>query len=119
MTWEELQLFLQSKVFLIGLTFIDQDGRLIEQYQTSGTVVELTDDGLLRFKRVDGSLFELPYDQETINKAAEGEYKERATGNIIINPDYITAWEIQVNRIDEIEDVKQNGYVPCLMFDEA
>lgn len=110
MTWTELQKFLKGKVFLISLTFVDQDGKLIEQYQTSGTVDKLTNEGLLRFKRADGSIFRLPYDKETIEEAAEGEYKERATGNIIINPDYITTWEIQVNRIDNIEDIKQNGY---------
>lgn len=112
MTWKELQIFLKGKVFLIGLTFVDQDEELIEQYQTSGTVDELTDDGLFHFKRTDGSLFQLPYDNETIREAAEGEYRERATGNIIINPDYTTTWEIQVNSTDNIEDMKQNGYTP-------
>ncbi|MDR2009532.1 MAG: hypothetical protein LBQ22_03530 [Bacteroidales bacterium] len=110
MTWTELQTFLKGKVFLIGLTFIDQDENLIEQYQTSGTVDELTDDGLLRFKRTDGNYFQLPYDNETISEVAEGEYRERATGNIIINPDYITTWKIQVNQTDNIENMKQNGY---------
>lgn len=113
MTWTELQTFLKGKVFLIGLTFVDQDNELIEQYQTSGMVDELTDDGLFRFKRADGSFFQLPYENETINEAAKGEYRERATGNIIINPDYITSWEIQVSRTDNIENMKQNGYTPA------
>lgn len=42
MTRKELQTFLKGKVFLIGLTFIDDDEKLVEQYQTSGTVGELT-----------------------------------------------------------------------------
>ena len=84
MTWTEPQKFLNGKVFLIGLTFVDQDNKLIEQYQTSGTVDELTNEGLFHFKRADGSIFLLPYDNETIKEVAEGEYRERATGNIII-----------------------------------
>src|SRR5580765_6390932 len=111
MTWEELQMFLKGKVFLIGLTFIDKDEKLIEQYQTSGIVEELTDFGLFKFKRTDGSIFQLPYDKETIKQAAKGEYKEKATGNIITDPDYITTWEIVVNNREEILEHKQKGFI--------
>ncbi len=112
MTREELQTFLKGKVFLIGLTFIDEDEKLVEQYQSSGTVGELTDNGFLKFNRNDGSVFQLPYDKEAINEAAEGEYKEKATGNIIINPDYITTWTIHVKRTDSLDEIKQNGFMP-------
>lgn len=112
MTWKELQTFLKGKVFLIGLTFIDQDENLIEQYQTSGTVDELTDEGFLQFNRNDGSTFHLPYDKRAIKEAAEGEYRERATGNIIVNPDYITTWTITAKSADNLNEMKQNGFMP-------
>ena len=112
MTWEELQVFFNGKVFLIGLTFVDQDKNVIEQYQTSGTVNELTDDGLLIFKRADGSLFQLPFDEEAIRVTPEGEYRERTTGNVITNPDYITTWEIIINNSEELDEMKRNGYIP-------
>lgn len=111
MTWEEFRIFIKGKVFLIGLTFLDKNEQLIQQYQTSGTVDELDDNGIFKFKRIDGSIFQLPYDQETINEAAEGKYTEKGTGNIIINPDYITTWEIIVNNMENMEKIKQNGYV--------
>ena len=57
-----LQEFLQGKVFLIGLTFIDNKGDLIEQYQTHGIVSELTDDGLIRIKRKDNVTPALDFD---------------------------------------------------------
>ena len=112
MTWEEFQMFLKGKIFLIGLTFVDQDEKLIEQYQTSGTVNELTDDGLLIFKRADGSLFQLPFDKETIREAPKGEYREKSTGNVIVNPDYITTWEIKVDSTDNLDEMKREGYIP-------
>ncbi len=90
MSLEKHQTFLKGKVFLIGLTFIDEDGNVIEQYQTSGFVDELTEKGFLKFIRTNGSVFQLPYDERAIKEAAEGEYSEKSTGNIIINPDYIT-----------------------------
>jgi hypothetical protein len=112
MTWEEFQKFIKGKVFLIGLTFVDSDEQLIEQYQTSGTVEKLDDSGIFKFRRLDGSIFQLPYDQETINEAYEGEYRERETGNIITNPDFITTWKIVVNNADNLEEMKLNGYNP-------
>jgi hypothetical protein len=111
MTWEQLQKFLKAKVFLIGLTFIDQDEKIIEQYQTSGTLFELSDSGLLRFTRRDGSIFQMPYDKDTIKKAVAGEYREKSTGDIIVNPDYITTWEIKVKHSEDISEIKQRGYI--------
>ena len=112
MTWPELQTFLKGKFFLIGLTFIDQDGNVLEQYQTSGIVDELTDKGFLKFNRNNASMFQLPYDKRAIKEAAEGEYSEKSTGNIIINPDYITTWTIDVKTIDNLDEMKQNGFMP-------
>ncbi len=44
MNWEQLKEHLKGKTFLIGLSFVDKNGELIEQYQTHGKVVELTND---------------------------------------------------------------------------
>jgi len=110
MTWEELKIFFKGKVFLIGLTFMDEDGNVIEQYQTSGMVEELTDNGFFKFNRNNACTFQLPYDERAIKKAAEGEYSEKSTRNIIINPDYITTWTIDVKSTDNLDDMKQNGF---------
>ncbi len=112
MTYEQLQEYLQGKVFLIGLTFIDNEGELIEKYQTHGIVSELTDNGLIRIKRKDNSIFQMPYIKDTINKADKGEYKLRATKEVIIDPDYIMTWEIRTNGNNNLENSKMYGYVP-------
>ena len=112
MTYGQLQEYLQGKVFLIGLTFIDKEGELIEQYQTYGTVSELTNEGLIRIKRKDETIFQMPYDKETINKAENGEYRLRATKEVVINPDYIMTWEISTNGNEDLEKTKMYGYIP-------
>jgi len=112
MTWERLQEYLKGKIFLIGLTFVDKKGDLIEQYQTNGIVSELTNDGLFKIKRKDGSIFQMPYDKDTIKKADKGEYRERATGEIIKDPDFIMTWEITTTANDNLEMTKRNGYIP-------
>lgn len=113
MTWEELQNYLKSKLFLVGLTFVDENGILKEQYQTHGTVLELKNDGLIKFIREDKSIFQIPYDNETINKAEKGEYRERSTGQIIKNPDYMMSWEISITENDNINNIKEVGFIPA------
>ena len=111
MTWPQLQMFLKGKVFLIGLTFLDADNNPVEDYETSGTVEELTDEGMLVFKKADGNRFQLPYEPQTVHTADKGHYREKETGNIIVDPDFMTIWKIRVTDGDDLEEVKRNGYV--------
>lgn len=111
MTWDESKEYLKEKVFLIGLSFVDKNGDLIEQYQTHGTIVELTDNGLFKIKREDNSIFQMPYDSETIKKADKGEYRERSTGQIVKDPDYIMTWEITINENGDTNEIKKVGFV--------
>lgn len=112
MTWEQLQEFLKNKTFLIGLNFIDERGELIEQYQTHGIVSELTNEGLFKIKRKDGSIFQMPYDKNTIQKVDKGEYREKATGIIIKDPDYTMTWEILTTADDNLDHIKKHGFIP-------
>ena len=61
MDWKALQELLVGKVFLIGLTFVDSKDNIVHQYQTSGTVKELTNEGILKFIRIDESDYQMPY----------------------------------------------------------
>jgi len=112
MIGRKLQEFLlKGKVFVIGLTFVDKNGQLIERYQTHGTVVGLTNNGILKLMREDNSIFQMPYDKETIEKAKSGDYKAKSTGQIIRNPDYIATWEITIPDHVDTEDLKKHGFV--------
>ncbi|MNK05490.1 hypothetical protein D3C87_233730 [compost metagenome] len=112
MNWRQFQRYLKGKVFLIGLTFVDRDGKVIERYQTHGRVKRLTNDGIFKIEKDDHSLFQIPYDKDTIRLAKEGQYREKATGEIIDHADYIMTWEIVTDRTDDLEQVKQFGYIP-------
>lgn len=105
------QAALAGKLFLIGLTFLNESGSEIEEWETSGTVEELTDEGLLKFRRADGSLFCLPYEPATIHRAGKGDYFERATGAVITDPDFITTWKIKVHGAEDIAVLKREGYL--------
>jgi len=112
MTWIKLQEFLlKGKVFVIGLSFVDKDGQLIEQYQTHGTVIGLTSNGLLKILREDNSIFQMPFDKEIIEKAKKGEYREKTTGQIIQDPDFMATWEITIPDNADFEETKKYGFV--------
>ncbi|WP_430405988.1 hypothetical protein [Fluviicola sp.] len=119
MTWRELRNHLKGKVFLIGLTFVDQEGKVMEVYQTHGTVSKLTVDGFFKIRRADNSIFTIPYNRDTIKAAKEGEYREKTTGEIIKNPDFIMTWEVKTATHDKLEDIKKNGYTPTFDYSET
>lgn len=119
MTWRQLRNYLKGKTFLIGLTFLDQEGETIEQYQTHGTVVKLTVDGFFKIRRADDSIFTIPYARDTIKIAKQGEYREKITGETIKDPDFIMIWKIKITGHDNIEDIKKHGYKPFFEYSES
>jgi hypothetical protein len=116
MTWRQLRNHLKGKVFLIGLNFVDQNEEIIEQYQTHGTVNKLTIDGFFKIRRADNTIFTIPYEKDTIKEALEGEYREKTTGEIITNPDYIMTWEIKTTPDTDLDEIKNRGYKPTLEY---
>lgn len=106
------QAFLKGKVFLIQLSFFDPNEKLIEIYQTVGIVEEMLGNGLIRFRRREGGIFQLPYDEDVIEPLTEGEYKETKTGEKVAHPDYMMKWQINVNTRANLEDIKLRGYMP-------
>jgi hypothetical protein len=111
MNQEKLKKYYKEKVFLIGLTFLNKEGTVIEQYQTHGTFSELTDSGIIKISKLDKSIFHLPYDKETIKKAEKGDYKEKTTGIVVKNPDFIVMWEITIRNIEDINQIMKHGYI--------
>jgi len=87
-----------GKTILIGLTYYTANDEFIEQKQYWGRVVESNENRIL-VKLSDGEIFGLPPDLSSTQVAAPGEYRLRSTGEIVVNPDYLTTWNI--NRPEE------------------
>ncbi len=82
-----------GKTILIGLTYFTADNKFIEQKQYWGTVTESSEEKILvRLKS--GELFGLPPNLSSTRVAPPGEYRLRSTGEIVVNPDYLTTWNI-------------------------
>ncbi len=86
---------LVGKLILVGLTHNDHAGNFVRRSQIFGRVI-LADRLLgicIRDERT-GEETCLPPDTRGVRPAAPGEYQNRATGEIVHDPDYLAAWTI-------------------------
>ena len=82
-----------GKVMLIGLSYFNQNNELVRQAQYWGTVVE-ANETRIAVRRENGKLFTLPPDLESTHPAPEGEYRLNSTGEVVVNPDFLSTWSI-------------------------
>ena len=82
-----------DKVILIGLTYYTADGVLMERKQYWGTVVEANEKGIA-VRLNNGEILSLPPNLSSTKKAPPGEYRLRTTGELIVDPDYLSTWNI-------------------------
>lgn len=100
-----------GKKILIGIRYYNLKDELVEQFQTSGIIDSITSDEI-RIKRENKKeLFIIPNDDRAIIKAKPGKYRERESGKVIINPDFISQWAIQGNGSEEnLKEYKEFGF---------
>ncbi len=82
-----------GKVLLVGLTYYTRDNVFIEQRQYWGTVIESEDD-VICLKQKNGKIFTLPPDLSSIKPAPPGEYRLDSTGEVVIDPDFLSTWAV-------------------------
>ena len=94
-----------GKLILIGIRYYNNNNELLEQYQTSG-IIEI------KIKRENyKELFTIPNDDRAIIEAKPGDYRERQSGKVIKNPDYISQWTVTGNGSKEnIDNYKEKGF---------
>ena len=94
---DDLAQRLLGKVMLVGLTYVGVDGGVVEQQQFFGQAVSVDSrKGILLVLSGarTGDRFNLPPDTRAIDAAAPGEYRLRATGDVVVNPDYTAMFSI-------------------------
>src|SRR5512143_1823033 len=81
-----------DRTLLLGITENDHQGVFIRRRQVFGTVtVADRYRGICLKDAKDGSDFWLPPDTRGSNVARPGEYRNRATGEVVKDPDYLGA----------------------------
>lgn len=100
-----------GKVLLIGITLLDDNEELIEQFQVFGEIIRCNSDGVVIHKNGTNQEFTIPPDFENITLAQPGEYKLRSTGEVVTDPDYISSWTVNNSSHERAEEYKKIGFV--------
>lgn len=91
---EQVQKFL-NKHIIIGITVYDHNENFIEQFQLHGDIVRISlKEGIVVKLSNSDESYTLPPDLSSIVEAPIGEYRFRSSGEVVINPDYMTTWTI-------------------------
>ena len=84
-----------NKTIVIGLTYIDANGKETEKMQFWGTIIKVDNKaGIEVFNETTHSTLTLPLDLTAIEATRPGIYTLKSSGEIVANPDYIATWII-------------------------
>jgi hypothetical protein len=84
-----------GKTFLLGLSFADESGAVIEKVQVYGKAVRVTEEeGVVVRLDGDDEEYRLPKDVKIL-PAAKGEYVLLSSAEVITDPDFLAAWTIR------------------------
>lgn len=105
-----------NKTALVGLSYFDKQGELLQQRQLCGVVVETDQEKGIALKLLSSQTkseqegetpavehFVLPASLNCWFKAPSGYYKNPESGVDIENPDFLVTWNIHQNQ-EEVED---------------
>lgn len=77
---------------LVGITYLDDDGSVVNVRQFVGTVVEV--DPIVAIDSGDDELFTLPPENEAFSRAEPGSYPLGDTDEVVVDPDFLTTWSV-------------------------
>ena len=88
-----------GKVVLVGVTRYGGDGQVQGLEQYAGTVLRISaDEGVVLADEDDGHEHYLPPMLDQYQRAEPGEYRMRNSGMIVVDPDYLTAWDLHAQQ---------------------
>jgi hypothetical protein len=100
-----------GKILLVGITLLDENEELIEQIQVYGPIIRIDEKGVIIKRNGCGSEFGIPSDFNNINEAKPGEYKLRSTGELVVNPDYISSWTVNKATKNSVDEYSKSGFI--------
>ncbi|GAB3245726.1 hypothetical protein [Kineosporia babensis] len=79
---------------LVGITFLDESGNVTNAQQFCGRVLEVADGVVVVERPGEPEPAVLPADVAAYRKAQSGRYTLRDTGQIVIDPDFVSTWQV-------------------------
>jgi len=90
-----------GKRLLVGIRWTSKD-EVVREEQFHGLILEADQEGLVVERADTGSRVVLP---PQLRVAASGEYRLRATGEIIRDPDYLATWKFDQDELPHLPEV--------------
>jgi hypothetical protein len=87
---------------LVGLTYRNDDGTVDRQEQFHGFVTRADASAVAIQVWGTDRVFYLPPDLRNYQPAEPGEYRLRSTGEVVVDPDFITTWTLTGESKDDI-----------------
>jgi hypothetical protein len=100
---------LVGRVALVGVTGVDEHDEVVGKFQLHGVVQRADEDGIV-LARAGGGEFSLPPAPDWFEPAGPGEYRLRATGEVVVDPDYLVTVTVQVAPGGSLADLEQSGF---------
>jgi hypothetical protein len=85
-------------LLLIGVTVLDAAGGVTDKFQVYGRVSSADQTGGIDVKlrgNREGETYTLPPDTRAFRRAKPGNYTLKATGEVVVDPDFTTSWTFQ------------------------
>ena len=99
---EERARFLLGRTVSAGVTALSSADEPIEQRQYAGLVTAVDEGRGVTLQLDDGSNYTLPPDLRPFEEARPGEYRPRSSGKIVLDPDYVCTWSMQMRSANDL-----------------
>jgi hypothetical protein len=116
--WDEARgRSLVGKTVLIGLTFTTAEGEVMEQLQRHGVIESADPEEGMAVRLIgpgqswDRELYTLPPDLSSLSEAAPGAYRLRSTGETIVDPDFMSTWEIRAPSAEDTTPEQRRAWL--------
>jgi hypothetical protein len=79
---------------LVGITYVDADGEVLGREQFCGEVLDVGEGVVVVARPGEPEPAVLPADEEAYEPAPPGRYTLAGTGEVIVDPDWLTTWMV-------------------------
>lgn len=91
--------FLLNKYVIVGLTYVDENEKVLDTIQLHGRIVRINlTEGVVVRREDKYEEYMFPPDLSAFEPAKAGEYRLAKTGEVILDPDFMSTWTIQKPR---------------------
>jgi hypothetical protein len=85
-----------GKKLLVGITYLGTEDHPAHTIEFAGIVTSVVP--LVTIERDKGEPFTLPPEPDAFNPAHPGDYRLRSSGEVVVDPDFVTTWTVSPPR---------------------